>query len=67
MQRFAKFYILSMASIAALGEKANRSDLALLGAGIALYNSSMVAWVLALSRFEPSKAYPIMSLSYVIV
>lgn len=39
---------------------------ALLG-GIALYATSMVSWMLALVRFDVTVAYPMMSISYVIV
>jgi len=39
----------------------------MLALGIAFYSGSMLAWIFALSRFDVSRAYPLLSLSYVLV
>jgi len=38
-----------------------------LGLGVVLYATSMLAWIVALTRFPISLAYPVLSISYVIV
>ena len=38
-----------------------------LGVGFACYTTSMVFWLLALSRYELSVAYPVLGLSYPLV
>jgi len=43
------------------------SELVMLSLGIALYMVSMIAWIFALSRFDVSLAYPLMSTSYILV
>lgn len=45
----------------------NAVDLILLSTGMVLYAFSMGSWVLALTRFDVSQAYPAMSISYVVV
>ena len=45
----------------------NVVDLTLLATGMVLYAFSMVSWVLALTRYDVSQAYPVMSISYVAV
>ena len=42
-------------------------DVALLALGVLLYTSSMLCWIFALSRFEVSLAYPLLSISYILV
>lgn len=42
-------------------------DMLFLLTGLALYACSMLAWIFALSRLTVSFAYPLLSLSYVIV
>jgi undecaprenyl phosphate-alpha-L-ara4N flippase subunit ArnF len=39
----------------------------MLGIGLACYAMSMLAWIIALSRFDVSVAYPALSVSYVLV
>lgn len=43
------------------------STLLMLVLGVVLYAVSMFSWIFALSRFEVSLAYPLLSLSYVLV
>jgi undecaprenyl phosphate-alpha-L-ara4N flippase subunit ArnF len=43
------------------------SDIILLLIGLSCYALSMLAWVAALSRFDVSVAYPVLSISYVLV
>ncbi|HZW60255.1 MAG TPA: hypothetical protein VFE85_08175 [Woeseiaceae bacterium] len=54
-------------STAAILPGLSTADLLLLLAGIALYAISMLAWVFVLSRFDVSFAYPLMSISYLLV
>lgn len=42
-------------------------DAGYLVAGVCLYGLSMLAWIAALTRFPVSLAYPMLSISYVIV
>jgi undecaprenyl phosphate-alpha-L-ara4N flippase subunit ArnF len=44
-----------------------RADLFMLATGIACYAISMISWIFALSRFAVSLAYPLLSISYVLV
>jgi undecaprenyl phosphate-alpha-L-ara4N flippase subunit ArnF len=39
----------------------------MLGIGLSCYALSMLAWIIALSRFDVSAAYPALSVSYVLV
>lgn len=43
------------------------SGLLMLALGITLYAISMLSWIFALSRFDVSLAYPMLSISYVLV
>ena len=43
------------------------SDILYLGLGIVLYGVSMLAWIVALTRLPLSLAYPMLSISYLIV
>lgn len=43
------------------------ANLAVLAVGIALYGLSMLLWIVALTRLPVSLAYPILSMSYLIV
>lgn len=43
------------------------TDLLYLGLGVILYAVSMLLWIVALTRFPISLAYPFLSISYVIV
>ena len=43
------------------------ANLALLAVGIALYGLSMLLWIVALTRFPVSLAYPMLSMSYLVV
>ena len=42
-------------------------DILYLGLGVILYAVSMLVWIFALTRFPVSLAYPMLSISYVIV
>ena len=43
------------------------SGLLMLALGITLYAISMLSWIFALSRFDVSLAYPMLSISYILV
>jgi undecaprenyl phosphate-alpha-L-ara4N flippase subunit ArnF len=43
------------------------ANLALLAVGVALYGLSMLSWIVALTRLPVSLAYPMLSMSYLIV
>jgi len=49
------------------GLLANQHILLWLGGGIICYGLSMLAWLLALTRYQISYAYPMLGLSYVLV
>lgn len=42
-------------------------SLIFIGFGVGLYGASMIAWIVALKRFELGFAYPLLSLGYLIV
>lgn len=67
MQHFHILEDLSYADLSTLIEAINATDGWMLALGIVLYASSMLFWILALSRLDVSLAYPLLSASYVIV
>lgn len=67
MQHLQIVEILSYREWGELIEALSTMDLGMLTLGIVLYASSMLFWIFALSRLEVSLAYPLLSVSYVIV
>lgn len=67
MQHLQIVEILSYREWGELIETLSTMDLGMLTLGIVLYASSMLFWIFALSRLDVSLAYPLLSVSYVIV
>lgn len=67
MQHFSLDDIFAIDGAGWLLENAGAINLSLLAVGLALYTCSMVVWIFALSRLSISFAYPLLSLSYVLV
>jgi undecaprenyl phosphate-alpha-L-ara4N flippase subunit ArnF len=67
MQGLPLLESLASGDVASAFSLVTSSGLVMLAFGIALYAASMLSWIFALSRFEVSLAYPLLSISYVLV
>jgi len=67
MQDLPLLESLSSGGVAGAFSVMSRTGLMFLTLGVALYAISMLSWIFALSRFDVSLAYPMLSISYILV